>query len=125
MQRLALLAAAASLLHVAACGADLEPEAELCARVLHRRLPAARVTGAEVSEPARVAAIDYDVKTGFWTEPSRGSLQCAFEPIERGTLRLREASLNGAPLSSAEVAVVNADLLFDDMRDAGANASSD
>jgi hypothetical protein len=117
--------AAALSLAALGCASRVEPAAEICALVLARRLPAARVVTAVAAPPALEAAIDFEVGGGWWTQPSRGSLRCAFEAGERGSLRLRGATLNGVAFTRAELTIVNADLLLADMRRADAEARPD
>lgn len=101
-----------------ACGRAPDPATALCAQVLERRLPGARVVASSAS--ALEAELRFEVGGGWREEPTRGQLACAFEEGERGSLRLRGASLDGAAFTRAELTVVNADLWLADLRRAGA-----
>ena len=107
------LACAAALLS-AGCERGWEPSVEACAQILATRIPAARVIAAD-SDAGPAAVLDFEVGT-WWKEQQRGQLACSFEEQPGGGLRLRAAALDGQAFTSAEVTVVNADLLLADMR---------
>jgi len=108
--RLALLTA---LLPAAACqGPGPPPPTRICLALLARKLPAAQVievAGADRRTEIRYRAQDADGTT------SAGSFSCRFEASESGHLRLRSAALDGRPLLPAELTVMNADLLLEDL----------
>jgi hypothetical protein len=118
--RITRLACLTAWLLAAACSARVEPAAELCAQVLGRRVPAARVLEAAAAPDSLRAAVRFDVGGSWWEEGVAGRLDCAFEIGERGSLRLRAASLDGVALTSAELTIVNVELLLADMRSADA-----
>ena len=107
-----LACAVAALL--AGCSSDTAPSIAACAEILAARAPSARVV-ATVSDSVTEAALDFEVGS-WWKEAARGRLACSFEEQPAGGLRLRAAVLDGQPFTSAEVTVVNADLLLADMR---------
>lgn len=108
----------AILLVTSACGRERAPSVEACAEILARRIPAARVVEAR-SDAEVHAALDYEIGE-WWKSRERGRLECAFEEHAGGGLRLAGATLNGVALGATEVTVINADLLFADLRRAGA-----
>lgn len=115
------IACAATLL-ASACGRERAPAVEACAEILARRVPAARVVEAR-SDVAIHAALDYEIGE-WWKSRERGRIVCAFEEHPGGGLRLARATLDGVALGATEVTVINADLLFADLRRAGADPSA-
>lgn len=103
-----------------ACARTPDPTATLCAQVLARREPDARVVAATAS--ALDAELRFELGGDWRSEPEQGRIECVFEEGERGNLRLRSARLDGAALTRAELAVVNADLWLADLRRAGRGA---
>ena len=101
-----------------ACAPTPDPAAVLCGQVLARRMPDARVVASSAS--ALDAELRFEQGGDWRTEPERGRIECTFEHGERGSLRLRSARLDGAALTRAELAVVNADLWLSDLQRAGA-----
>lgn len=112
----------AILLVASACGRERAPSVEACTEILTRRIPAARVVEAR-SDAAVHAALDYEIGE-WWKSRERGRLECAFAEHPGGGLRLASATLDGADLGATEVTVINADLLFADLRRAGAEAGA-
>ena len=110
-----LLGAGLSLA-LAGCGHRSVPEAHLCLDILKRRSPAAQVVEIAAEPDLRRAAIEYRVKGA----PATSRLACEFQETETGGLRVRSVAVDGQPLLEAELAVIDADLLFDDMRRGGA-----
>jgi hypothetical protein len=113
----ALLCAAFSIA-APGCGNRSTPEAHLCLDILKRRSPAAQVLAIAAEPEDQRATISYRVKGA----PVTSQLACEFQAIETGGLRVRSVAVDGQPLLEAELAVIDADLLFSDMRSGGANA---
>lgn len=111
--RRGLLACAVTVL-AAGCDRGWAPSVDACAQILATRIPAARVVAA-ASAAGADAELDFEVGT-WWKVEQRGHLACSFEEQDGGGLRLRTAAIDGQPFTSAEVTVVNADLLLADMR---------
>lgn len=104
---------AAALLAVA-CARDREPALELCTDVLTRRFPEARVV--ETTSDASSAAVAFALGDRWKALPG-GRLECHFDEVgSGGALRLHAATLDGVALTTAELTVINADLLLADMR---------
>ena len=110
------LCCAALLLAAASCGGRSTPEERLCVEILARRSPAAQVLAIESAPEEQRAAITYRVKGS----PVASELDCAFQANENGGLRVRSVAIDGEPLLEAELAVIDADLLFDDLGRGGA-----
>jgi len=111
----ALLAVAAL-----ACAKQAAPEARLCLDILNRRSPAAEVLAIAAEPSESRATIAYRIKGA----PATSELECEFQPIETGALRVRSVAVDGQPLLEAELAIIDADLLFDDMRRADAGGAA-
>ena len=112
--RLVLRSLCAAVLPIAAlaCARHAAPEARLCLDILKRRSPAAEVLGVAAEPGQQRATIAYRIKGA----PATNELACEFQAIETGGLRVRSVAVDGQPLLEAELAVIDADLLFDDMR---------
>jgi hypothetical protein len=111
-QLLRVLLYAAFSIAVPGCGARSTPEARLCLDILKRRSPAAQVLAIAAEPENQRATISYRVKGASLTS----RLACEFQAIETGGLRVRSVAVDGQPLLEAELAVIDADLLFNDMR---------
>jgi hypothetical protein len=100
----------------AGCGREADPRIALCAQVLERRLPRARVVET-AADPARGSAtLRYEAARGA-EAPGSGSLECRIEASgSAGALRVVAATLDGEALPEAELTVINADLLLADLR---------
>jgi hypothetical protein len=108
------LAFCAAALFALACARDREPAVELCSEILTRRFPAARVV--EEASDASSAAVAFELGDRWKALPG-GRLECRFDEVgSGGGLRLRAATLDGVALTTAELTVINADLLLADMR---------
>jgi hypothetical protein len=100
-----------------ACAPKPDPRTALCESVLARRLPRARVVDTRVDRGASRVTLAFESARGV-TVPTAGRLECETMASDAGGLRLRSARLDGAPLPEAEMAVINADLLLADLRQA-------
>ena len=104
----------AAALFALACARDREPAVELCTDVLTRRFPAARVVEATSDASSAVVAFELSDR---WKALPDGRLECRFDEVgSGGALRLRDATLDGVALTTAELTVINADLLLADLR---------
>jgi hypothetical protein len=109
--QIAPLALGAVLL--SACADQRGARIELCAGILERKLPASEVV--EIApQPSERPAITFDAVDDEGA-PVRGRLECELERSRAGGLRVRSVTLDGRPLSEAEIAVLNANLLLDDL----------
>ena len=109
------LVVVAAALAAAACARGPDPAAATCLRVLERRLPEARVVELEAR---RGGEAHVRFERGDARAP--GHLACTVEPTgSGGGWRVREATLDGVALTSAELAVVNADLFLHELARAG------
>ena len=106
--------ACATVVLLTSCSGDLAPSIEACERILATRMPAARVT-TSASDADLEAVLAFELGS-WWEESRRGQIACSFDEQPAGRLRLRAATLDGQPFTTAEVTVVNADLLLADMR---------
>lgn len=98
-----------------ACARAPDPASATCVHVLERRLPEAQVL-AVAAEPGAQAAVDFRLGE----DRSARRLTCAVERSgSEGGWRVRAASLDGVPLTDAELAVVNADLFLRELAQAG------
>jgi len=109
--RSALLCAFLSIAALA-CARRAAPEARLCLDILKRRSPAAEVLAIAAEPSEQRTTIAYRIKGA----PATSELACEFQAIESGGLRVRSVAVDGQPLLEAELAIIDADLLFDDMR---------
>jgi hypothetical protein len=118
------LAWGAALAFAAGCGRATAPPIAACSEILAQRVPTARVVD-HVAEAEFDAVLDYEIGSWWrrWEPPVPGRLACSFEEGPRGELRLRAATLDGVALTSAEITVINADLLLASMRRAGRAAA--
>lgn len=107
------LAFCAAALLALACARDREPTAEACTDILARRFPAARVV--EEASDASSAAVAFELGDRWKALPG-GRLECRFDEVRNGGLRLRAATLDGVAFTTAELTVINADLLLADLR---------
>ena len=109
-----MVVAAVTMLAAAGCARGPDPAAATCLRVLERRMPDARVLDVDA---ARGAA---QVRFERGDENAPGHLECKVAPTgSGGGWRVREATLDGVALTSAELAVVNADLFLLELARAG------
>jgi hypothetical protein len=114
MSHLVSFALGAAALLALACAPDREPAVELCTDVLTRRFPEAHVV--EVTSEPLHAALDFELGER-WKRLPGGRLECRFDQVgSGGALRLYAATLDGVALTTAELTVINADLLLADMR---------
>jgi hypothetical protein len=92
------------------------PPSGICVALLAREVPAARVI--EIASGDDRTELRYSAKASDGTTIA-GTFSCRFELAETGHYRVRSATLDGRPLVAADLAVVNADLLLQDMDRAG------
>jgi len=103
-------------LAVAGCARGMAPPAAACRAILADRVPAARVTASSDDRPLDVV-LDYELRSWWeWSPAATGRIACSFEPGSHGGLRLRAATLDGDAFPEAAITVINADLLFAEMR---------
>jgi hypothetical protein len=114
--RLAL--AAVLLVASSACGREPAPSIVVCAEILARRFPEARLVQSRADVSAH-AMLDFEIGA-WWKRAERGQLTCSFEEQPNGGLRLLHATLDGVAFSATERTVINADLLLADLRRADA-----
>ncbi|MBS1106369.1 MAG: hypothetical protein H6Q91_1871 [Deltaproteobacteria bacterium] len=108
------IAFCAAALFALACAPDREPAVELCTDVLTRRFPEARVV--EATSDASDAAVAFELGDRWKALPG-GRLECHFDEVgSGGAIRLRAATLDGVAFTTAELTVINADLLLADLR---------
>jgi len=88
------------------------PPSRICLALLARKLPSAQVI--ETADTGERTEIRYTAEDADGATVA-GTFSCRFEATESGHLRLRSAALDGSPLLPAELAVINADLLLDDL----------
>jgi len=120
MRHRTLASFAGLALSALACARSPDPASETCLRVLSRRLPEARVLQVDAERSAARAVVRFEVGAAWGQEPARGQLACAVEPVgSEGGWRVREATLDGVDLTTAELAVVNADLFLHELARAG------
>jgi hypothetical protein len=100
-----------------ACGPEDDPGAQLCARLLEQRIPAAEVLEVTVLRPQRESRIRYEWP-GADGSPVRDEIGCETEESAPGRLRARSVTLEGQQLSEAEIVLINSDLLLEDIRSA-------
>lgn len=98
---------------LSACADDHGARVELCAEILERKLPSSEVVEI-VPQPPGGPEITYDA-TDEDGDLVRGHLECELERSRSGGLRVRSVTLDGRPLSAAEIVVLNANLLLDDL----------
>lgn len=116
--RLAL--GAVLLMASSACGREPVPSVAVCAEILARRFPDARVVQSQSqSDTSSHAMLDFEIGA-WWKRAERGQLTCSFEEQPNGGLRLLHATLDGVAFSATERTVINADLLLADLRRADA-----
>jgi hypothetical protein len=112
-QAIAIAPLALGAILLSACADDHGARVELCAGILERRLPASEVV--EIARhPSDGPEITYDAVDEDGA-PVRGRLECKLERSRSGGLRVRSVTLDGRPLSEAEIVVLNANLLLDDL----------
>ena len=94
-----------------ACGDRPGSESRLCLEILHRRTPAARVLEVATQPEPRRTQIAYRIEGA----PQTSQLECEFQEVETGGLRVRSVAVDGRPLVDAELAIIDASLFLDDL----------
>lgn len=111
------LATAAALLPflAGACSEAPETPTGLCARILIQRFPDAKVRATLPSRDPHRPRLLFEAapQDGF---SGTGRFACDTRESRHGTLRVDSAEVDDRPLSGAELALINADLLLEDIR---------
>lgn len=111
----AFLTAASAGLLLAACSETPVTPTDLCTRVLLEAFPDAKLRATPSAPRPHSPRLLFEAapREGF---PGVGRFACETQRSLHGTLRLRSARLDERPLSDAELALINAELLLEDIR---------
>jgi hypothetical protein len=114
-RRPAALALAGAWVLLGACTDTTRSPVALCTRVLLMEFPDAELRAAAPGPAPHSPRLLFEAepRDDF---PGLGRFACETRPSAHGTLRLESAGLDERPLSEAELALINADLLLEDLR---------